>query len=241
VRVHGSHIHLSGLGVTCPTGLVATPNGGCLDPSLPAAAKFANATPQAMTYPQAPGCPVVSLANDSCMLADGTITSCKEIQECDPITGVNHCQMQLPGVAADPSLPFCTGGTTPGGQGTPSAVISGPGTPYTPTLVSGSVPVGSGITSQQMQSLVKASGAQNVISSPAVPTAPSVVAAAPITQPTTPALVPNTSSSSTAASTSSASSSSFDLSTFLTDTPLGVPNWMIGAGGLVVLFLVMKK
>ena len=130
---------LRGLGVTCPAGLVSAPSGGCVAPGSIQAAKLGvSSTPTAVTYASAPGCNVVNLAANECMLDDGTITGCNIIQECDSLTGNARCQYgPFPGQAADPSLPFCTG-SGPSVSYTPNPNLptpTGPSTPFTPTAV----------------------------------------------------------------------------------------------------------
>ena len=116
------------------------------------------AAPTATTYASAPGCNVVNLAANECMLDDGTVTGCNIIQECDSLTGNARCQYgPFPGQAADPSLPFCSG-SGPSVSYTPNPNLTtptGPSTPFTPgALAANAVPVGSTPTAKQVQSLV---------------------------------------------------------------------------------------
>jgi len=94
--------------------------------------------PQAQNFASAPGCHVVNLATNECMLDDGTITGCNIIQECDSLTGNARCQYgPFPGQAADPTLPFCSG-SGPSVSYTPNPNLTnptGPSTPFTPTKV----------------------------------------------------------------------------------------------------------
>jgi len=59
----------------------------------------------AVNFPQAPGCNVVDLSRNACLLDDGTEYGCNGIQECDPLTGAVHYQYALPGgpVSGQPS------------------------------------------------------------------------------------------------------------------------------------------
>lgn len=94
--------------------------------------------PTAVNYASAPGCNVVNLQNNQCMLDDGTVTGCNIIQECDSLTGNARCQYgPFPGQAADPSLPFCSG-SGPSVSYVPNPNLTtpaGPATPFTPTKV----------------------------------------------------------------------------------------------------------
>ena len=162
---------MRGLGVTCPTGLVQAANGGCIDPGYAPNKNVAAAKPKAVTYASAPGCNVVNLANNQCMLDDGTVTGCNIIQECDSLTGNARCQYgPFPGQAADPSLPFCSG-SGPSVSYTPNsnlATPTGPSTPFTPTaLAPNAVPVGSTPTAKQVQSLLGQTPSPAAVSSPA--------------------------------------------------------------------------
>jgi hypothetical protein len=130
---------MRGLGVTCPAGLVQAANGGCIDPGFaPNKNNVQAAAPKAVNYASAPGCNVVNLATNECMLDDGTITGCNIIQECDSLTGNGRCQYgPFPGQAADPTLPFCSG-SGPSVAYTPNPNLTnptGPSTPFTPTKV----------------------------------------------------------------------------------------------------------
>ena len=130
---------MRGLGVTCPAGLVQTANGGCLDPTLGGVRRnIPTPTPTAVNYANAPGCNVVDLSKNECMLDDGTVTGCNIIQECDSLTGNARCQYgPFPGQAADPSLPFCSG-AGPSVAYTPNPSLTnptGPSTPFTPTKI----------------------------------------------------------------------------------------------------------
>ena len=127
---------MRGLGYTCPQGTVQTANGGCQDPALVKPGQHAIATPKAVTYASAPGCNVVDLSKNSCMLADGTIAGCNLIRECDPLTGNVHCQYgPFPGQPVQPNLPFCpsSGPVTSGPSTAPNP--TGPSTPFVPTSV----------------------------------------------------------------------------------------------------------
>lgn len=130
---------MRGLGVTCPSGLVQTANGGCVDPnSIQGQKAGVSATPKAVNYASAPGCNVVDLSKNECMMDDGTIAGCNLIQECGPLTGQARCQYgPFPGQVADPSLPFCTG-SGPTISYTPNKSLvnpTAPSTPFTPTAV----------------------------------------------------------------------------------------------------------
>ena len=171
---------LRGLGQTCPTGLVVAPSGGCVAPgSIQAARLGVSTTPKAVTYASAPGCNVVNLSTNECMLDDGTITGCNIIQECDSLTGNARCQYgPFPGQAADPSLPFCTG-SGPSVSYTPNPNLTtpaGPSTPFTPTAVFASnsgvvLPAGSSATIAP--AAASSAPASNPAASPATPAAPS--------------------------------------------------------------------
>lgn len=117
-----------------------------------------SSSPSAVTYASAPGCNVVNLANNQCMLDDGTITGCNIIQECAALTNQQRCQNLLPGETADPSLPFCSGTGGPSISYTPNsnlATPTGPSTPFTPTkLAPNAVPAGSMPTAAQVASLL---------------------------------------------------------------------------------------
>lgn len=63
-------------------------------------------------YPQAPGCHVVDLANNLCLLDNGQSYGCNSIQECDPLTTAVHTQNPLP-TPANPLLPALKTGATP--------------------------------------------------------------------------------------------------------------------------------
>lgn len=222
-----------GMGVTCPTGLVATANGGCVDPNSVQAQKLASSGPaKAVTYASAPGCNVVNLQANQCMLADGTITGCNIIQECAPLTGQQRCQFgPFPGQTADPSLPFCSG-NGPSISYTPNpnlATPTGPSTPFTPTeLAPNAVAVGSAPTAQQVQALIAAT----VPPSPAASPAPITNGTPPATGNGTTVVQSNAPSPTLALPASFTDLFSSDASG---DWFTGVPNWLvIGAGVLGV-------
>jgi len=125
---------LRGLGVTCPQGLVQTTNGGCLDPALyqRPGVQIANVN-QAKDYAAAPGCNVVDLTTNTCMLDNGSLEACTFIRECDPLTGASHCQSGNPGTIVA-GIPIC-------GAGGPSVPVNfsapnptGPASTFTPKI-----------------------------------------------------------------------------------------------------------
>jgi hypothetical protein len=97
------------------------------------------AAPQARDYSNAPGCHVIDLANDICMMDNGYRLKCSAIRECDPLTGTQHCQYPLPGQTdpsqtVNPTIPFCTG--QPGQANVIQAQKpAGEGTAFTPSGV----------------------------------------------------------------------------------------------------------
>jgi hypothetical protein len=239
-RVHGSFIH-RGLGVSCPTGLVATSNGGCVDPNSVQAQRIAASTPaKAVTYASAPGCNVVNLSTNTCMLDDGTIEGCNLIQECDPLTGQTRCQYgPFPGQAADPNLPFC-GSSGPSVSYVPTSLPTptGPSTPFTPTVLApGAVPVGSAPTAKQEQALV---GSNQTIAAAAVPTGSGGPSSSLNPSALTPAanggVAPAGSGSTTNTGTNSSSLN------FLTEASFfGIPNWVAGLVVIGAVYFMVKK
>jgi hypothetical protein len=241
--------HRRGVGQTCPEGLTPTPNGGCADPSTYAGAKaLAASTPQATDYPQAPGCHVVSLANNTCMADNGTKLPCTFITECDPITGSVHCQLPIPGGNPPGGDPVCGPGQTPSTASSPAATTLTSGTAYVPTgaaipqapVAKPSVPYG-GFT-------------QPASSTPASTQAPTIAQLASLFNPPTTVYTGNPScdpSTQICAETGSAQpvaapSSGFDLS-FLTNSVnifgMSIPVWLIGGAVILggVLLLGGKK
>jgi len=236
---------LRGLGLTCPTGLVLTADGsGCIDPTLGLnKQKIAPVQTKAVDYPNAPGCHVVNLATDTCMLDNGTIENCKVIQECDPLTGVQHCQYPTPGVNPNPNLPFCT--SAQGMSVTTPTTPSGPGTPFTPntSLVAPQTPA---------QAAAAVAKAQAAASTPKQVTAPS---SNPTATPSSALTSPSSSSpanpitdffaSFTSPSTVSAASSGtgFDFS-FLTNGVnlfgFSIPLWVLLAGGGAAAYFLLS-
>lgn len=197
-------------------------------------------TPTAVTYASAPGCHVIDLSKNACMADDGTQVGCNLIQECGPLTGQGRCQFQEPGMVPDPSLPFCTG-SGPTISYTPSPTLrnpTGPSTIFRPTTLStNAVPVGSSVTAKQAQAIV---GGNQTIAVPAVPTGGGGPASSLNSSALAPAsngtVVPNT------GGTDGSTTTGFDLTTFLTASPLGVPNWAIGLGiAAVAAYFMMKK
>ena len=186
-----------------------------------------SSSPSAVTYASAPGCNVVNLANNQCMLDDGTITGCNIIQECAALTNQQRCQNLLPGETADPSLPFCSGTGGPSISYTPNpnlATPTGPSTPFTPTqLAPNAVPVGSTPTATQVASLLgQPAPAANPI---------------PITNGT-----PATTGNGTAVIQSNAPAASYALPASTAgptvdmsgDWISGIPNWLLIGGGILV-------
>lgn len=139
MRAAMASIH-RGIGVTCPSWLVATPNGGCIDPTLVKAGTDLPYPVQVATdYPQAPGCHVIDLASNTCMLDDGTIEGCNIIRECDPLTGLIHCQYGGPGTPV-PGIPICPSGGPITFNPVPIQNLTG-GTPYIPQVQTPPSPV----------------------------------------------------------------------------------------------------
>lgn len=167
---------MRGLGVTCPAGLVQTANGGCQDPALHKAGRnIPIATPKAVTYAQAPGCNVVDLTKNSCMLADGTIEGCNLIRECDPLTGNVHCQYgPYPGQVVQPNLPFCgsSGPVTSGPTSKPNP--TGPSTPFVPqtTFASNSGVVLPATSAARIVPPASSPAASHPAASPSTPSTP---------------------------------------------------------------------
>jgi len=243
-RVHSSFIHLGGLAqVACPTGLVATSNGGCVAPGSIQAQRLAASTPPtAVTYASAPGCNVVNLDENECMLDDGTITGCNIIQECDSLTGQLRCQYgPFPGQTADPTLPFC-GTSQPSVSYVPNpnlATPTGPSTPFTPTtLAPTAVPVGSAPTAKQEQALV---GNTQTIAAAATPSGSGGPASSLNPSALAPAANGTVTTAGTGSSVTTADTSSSGLS-FLTDASLfGIPNWITGLVAIGAIYLLVKK
>lgn len=240
---------MRGLGVTCPTGLVQTANGGCQDPALHKAGRnIPIATPKAVTYASAPGCNVVDLTKNSCMLADGTIEGCNLIRECDPLTGNVHCQYgPYPGQVVQPNLPFC-GSSGPSASGPVSKPNpTGPSTPFIPQTV---FAANSGVV---LPSTSTARIAAPVASSPAA-SHPAASSSTPSgSQPTQPSILQQIFSSLTPTSSATPASpvnvnvtapgSGFDFS-FLTNPVnlfgFGIPMWVLLAGGGAVAYVALK-
>jgi hypothetical protein len=236
---------MRGLGVTCPTGLVQAANGGCIDPGYAPNKNVAAASPKAVTYASAPGCNVVNLASNECMLDDGTITGCNIIQQCDSLTGNARCQYgPFPGQAADPSLPFCSG-SGPSVSYTPNLSLTnptGPSTPFTPTaLAPNAVPVGSSPTAAQVKSLLgqtqptSSTAASSPAASPTQPSSQTNFLQQLLAGPNPPA-----GGSTTAVASSDSSLFSGSLDVF----GMQIPYWLIGVvvvGGGILLMSGGKK
>jgi hypothetical protein len=205
-----------GIGVTCPSWLVPTPNGGCIDPTLSSGGiqrDITSPTPTAVQYASAPGCYVVDLATDTCMLSDGTLEACTIIRECDPLTGAVHCQYgPYPGQAVQPGLPFCSG--------------SGPNTIYSPVPLT----LPTGPSTAYVPSSVLPQGA-------IAPGTPFPLPSAPASSTPATGLTPG----SGPTGTTPASGGGFNPMAFLTEaTFAGIPNWVWLASG-AVLFMMVKK
>lgn len=81
-----------------PTQYYARISGGSWTPQGNRANYSGDAGPlTAYDYAEAPGCHVVDLSSNTCVLDDGTVFGCNGIQECDPLTGAIHAQFALPG------------------------------------------------------------------------------------------------------------------------------------------------
>jgi len=248
VRIHRTGFRLrgfSGLGVTCPEGDIPTANGGCCDPSNACGAQLQQNT-QPMDYSQAPGCHVLNLAANQCVLDNGDPLACTAIQECDPITGTTHCQYALPGQTSpsqtpNPQLPFCTGAAN---EGTPQTtlpngeIIAAPPTTIptltggTPSVINPSIsPSSLALTAQKQAAQQNQQAAAGQVSNQQSSTTSSTTEASQAA-PVGPAPSTNTSNTTTGVSSSANGTS-------------GLPDWVlpvaIAAGGVLILVMVMKK